>query len=77
MSHTPHELVEEFPGKADAIHTLRETDQHFRRLTDEYHEVNRAIHRAESRTEPMSEEHEEDLRRRRMHLKDEIATRLR
>jgi uncharacterized protein YdcH (DUF465 family) len=77
MSHTPHELVEEFPGKADAIHTLRETDQHFRRLTDEYHEVNRAIHRAESRTEPMSEEHEEDLRRRRMHLKDEIATHLR
>jgi uncharacterized protein YdcH (DUF465 family) len=77
MSHTPHELADEFPGKADAIHSLREADQHFRRLTDEYHQVNRAIHRAESRTEPTSEEHEEELRRRRMRLKDEIATHLR
>lgn len=77
MSHTPHELTDEFPGKADTIHTLRENDHHFRRLTDEYHQVNRAIHRAESRIEPTSDEHEEDLRRRRMQIKDEIASHLR
>lgn len=73
MSHTPHELHDEFPGKADAIARLRESDAHFRRLADEYHEVNRSVHRAETRAEPTSEEHEEELRRRRARLKDEIA----
>jgi uncharacterized protein YdcH (DUF465 family) len=73
MSHTPHELTEEFPQKADAIHRLRESDAHFRRLTDEYHEVNRAIHRAETRSEPTTEAHEEEMRRTRAHLKDQIA----
>ena len=73
MSHTPHELHEEFPEHADTIHRLKETDQHFRRLAEEYHTVNRAIHRAETNVEPCSEAHESDLRRQRMHLKDDIA----
>jgi uncharacterized protein YdcH (DUF465 family) len=73
MSHTPHELVEEFPGKADRIHVLREESAHFRRLADEYHEVNRAIHRAETNAAPTDQFHEEDLRKRRLALKDEIA----
>lgn len=73
MSHTPHELHDEFPAKADAIHALRESDAHFRRLTEEYHEVNRAIHRAETRSEPTTDDHEEELRRRRVELKDRIA----
>ena len=42
-------------------------------LSDEYHEVNGAIHRAETRAEPTTEAHEEELRRRRARLKDEIA----
>ena len=76
MTHTPHELSEEFPDKVDRIHALREDDAHFRRITDEYHEVNRAIHRAETNVEPTDQFHEEDLRKQRMHLKDEIASRL-
>ena len=77
MTHTPHELHEEFPDKADAIHALRQSDAHFRHLTDQYHEVNRAIHRAETRIEPTSDEHEEELRLRRVELKDQIARALR
>lgn len=73
MSHTPHELAEDFPDKVDRIHELRETDAHFRKLSDEYHEVNRAVHRAETNVEPMDQFHEEELRKRRMRLKDEIA----
>ena len=69
----PHELAADFPGKADRIHHLRETDAHFRSLTDRYHDTNRAVHRAEDRTEPMSEAEETRLRRERAHLKDEIA----
>ena len=46
MSHTPHELAEEFPDKIDVMHELKQSDQHFAKLADEYHEVNRAVHRA-------------------------------
>mgnify|MGYP001263545737 CR=1 FL=1 len=73
MSHTPHELAEEFPGAADRIRALREGNAHFARLADDYHEVNRAIHRAETRVEPVRDEHESELRRQWMLLKDQIA----
>ena len=73
MSHTPHELAEEFPDKVARIHDLKESDAHFRKLFDAYHEVNRAIHRAETNVEPTDQFHEEDMRKQRMRLKDEIA----
>ncbi|KPQ06575.1 MAG: hypothetical protein HLUCCA12_09835 [Rhodobacteraceae bacterium HLUCCA12] len=77
MSHTPHELADEFPDQAEALHRLKESNPHFARLADEYHEINRAVHRAETKVEPMTEAAETDLRRRRMALKDEIARILR
>jgi uncharacterized protein len=36
MSHTPHELAEEFPGAVEKMHALKTTDPHFARLADEY-----------------------------------------
>ena len=77
MSHTPHELAEDFPAEAEKIAALKQTDAHFARLVDEYHEVNRAVHRAETQVEPVGDAHETDLRRRRMQLKDEIGRILR
>jgi uncharacterized protein YdcH (DUF465 family) len=76
MSHTPHELAEDFPDKVERIQVLKGEDAHFRRLCDEYHEVNRAVHRAECGDEPTDDFHETELRRRRMGLKDQIARRL-
>lgn len=76
MSHVPHELAEEFPEAAERIHTLKTSNAHFARLADEYHELNRQIHRIETRVEPASEEVEHDLRRKRLALKDEIASML-
>jgi len=73
MTHTPHELVEEFPDKADRIHELKTNDRHFRRLFDEYHDVNRAVHRAEINVEPIDPMAEQVLRKKRMHLKDELS----
>ncbi|MGY6703434.1 YdcH family protein [Roseinatronobacter sp.] len=73
MSNTPHELAEEFPQSADLIHHLKTADAHFRRLAEDYHAVNRAIHRAETLVEPVSGDHEIDMRRKRLALKDEIA----
>lgn len=73
MSHTPHELAEEFPDKADRIHELKISDAHFRKLFDQYHEVNRAVHRSETNIEPLEDLAEQQLRKQRMSLKDEIA----
>ena len=72
MSHTPHELVADFPEKADKIHTLKTTDAHFAKLAEEYHELNRAVHRAETNVEPMDQLAETDLRKKRAALKDQI-----
>ena len=73
MANTPHELAEEFPEMTERIRELRASDGHFARLVDEYHEVNRQIHRIETRVEPTSEDVEEELKRKRVRLKDEIA----
>jgi uncharacterized protein YdcH (DUF465 family) len=73
MGNTPHELAEEFPDMADRIHALKRSDSRFARLVDEYHQVNREIHRIETRVEPASEDVEEEFKRRRVRLKDEIA----
>jgi uncharacterized protein YdcH (DUF465 family) len=72
MSHVPHELHEEFPEHAARITTLKTSNAHFARLADEYHEVNRAVHRAETRVAPMEDLAMDDLRKKRMRLKDEI-----
>lgn len=73
MSHVPHEIAQEFPESAARIHALKMEDRHFARLVDEYHEVNRTIHRLETRVEVSSEERERELRQRRIVLKDQIA----
>lgn len=72
MSHTPHELAEEFPDKVDTIQSLKQSNAHFAKLADEYHEINRAVHRAETNVEPMEELAEVELRKKRAALKDQI-----
>lgn len=72
MSHTPHELHEEFPELGDKITELKVSDAHFAKLFDEYHEINRAIHRAETNVEPVEELAEVQMRKERAHLKDEL-----
>jgi uncharacterized protein YdcH (DUF465 family) len=76
MSHTPHELREEFPEFADKISAMR-SNAHFAKLADAYHEVNRAIHRAETDVEPTDDAHMEDMRKQRLRLKDDIFAMLR
>ena len=72
MSHTPHELAEEFPEHTEKMHDLKVSDAHFARLFDEYHEINRAVHRAETNVEPVEELAEVEMRKKRALLKDEI-----
>lgn len=77
MSHTPHELPEEFPQQVEKMAALRQSDTHFANLSESYHTVNRAIHRAETDVEPTSDDNMQAMRRERMVLKDQIAAYLR
>lgn len=72
MSHTPHELAEEFPEFVEKMSEMKQSDAHFAKLADEYHDVNRQVHRAETNVEPISAQAEVDLRKQRAALKDEI-----
>ncbi|WP_323036174.1 YdcH family protein [Pararhodobacter sp.] len=73
MSHTPHELADEFPADVEKMQALKQQDAHFAKLFDEYHILNGQIHRAETDVEPMSDAHQIELRKKRMAAKDAIA----
>lgn len=72
MSHTPHELHEEFPDLADKISEMKQNDAHFARLADEYHDINRQIHGAETLVSPVEELTEVEMRKKRANLKDQL-----
>ena len=72
MTHRPHELVTDFHEHADRIAHLRQSDAHFARLAEAYHDINGEVHRAETKIEPTSDDHMSEMRRNRMRLKDEI-----
>lgn len=76
MSNAPNDLPEDFPDKADRIRQLKTSNNRFARLYDEYNELNRTIHRIETRVEPKPEDVEEELKRRRLQIKDEIMAML-
>ena len=55
MSHTPHELHNEFPEARDILHKLKVENAHFHTLSERYHTINREIHRIESGVEASSD----------------------
>ncbi len=73
MTHVRHELVEKFPDRKDQIHQMKLDNPHFARLFDEYHELNREIHHAESLGQNISDTHAEDLKKQRLSLLDELT----
>ncbi|HNJ47475.1 MAG TPA: DUF465 domain-containing protein [Novosphingobium sp.] len=73
MSHTPHELADEFPNDHALLHELKLNNHHFVTLSERYHEVNGEIHRIESGIETPSDEYAETLKKKRLALIDEIA----
>ena len=73
MSNTPHTLGEEFPDQMDQIHALKVSNTRFAKLLVDYDAVNDEIHRAETNIAPVSQDHETELRKQRLALKDQIA----
>ncbi len=68
-----HDLHHEFPKMEQQIHELKMNDSHFRKLFDDYHEINDEIHRIETGAEATTDEVLTDLRKRRLLLKDELG----
>lgn len=77
MTDTPNELAEQFPQAVEKMHELKVSDAHFAKLHNEYHELNRKIHRAETDIEPTEDLAIQDMRKERLAMLDEIATYLR
>jgi len=70
----PHELGDEFPDQASLIGRLTKTKYEFGRPAAAYEEVNRQIWRIESEDAPTADEVLEELKKRRLLLKDDIET---
>ncbi|MEZ5742639.1 MAG: DUF465 domain-containing protein [Sphingomonadaceae bacterium] len=73
MSHTPHELHDEFPDDADLLREMKLSNGHFQKVSADYHEVNREIHRIEAEVEHASDDRLEDLKKRRLAMLDEVS----
>lgn len=67
-----HDLVLEFPNYRDKIEALRSSNSHFSALFDEYHAVDREVRHIEQQIETPSDVYTEDLKKRRVKLKDEL-----
>lgn len=65
-----HDLLHEFPEHKEKIHDLKVSDTHFRKLFDEYHEIDHQIHSYETGATATTDEHLNELRAKRVHLKD-------
>jgi len=72
MSKMPHELAEEFPEFNAKMDALRTADKAFAKLYDDYHEINRQVVEAETLGHPTDHFHEEEMKKQRASLKDEI-----
>ena len=70
---TPNELDEMFPAQKAMIHGLKQSNHHFAKLAERYHEINRAVHRMETNVEPVSAETMEIERKKRLKVLDEIS----
>ena len=72
MDEKPQALHEAFPEHAEKIKYLQEQDPDFKRRADEFHELSRAVHRAQMHEEPVEEVAVDELRKRRDLMKDEL-----
>lgn len=67
-----HDLLHEFPEHKDKIHDLKVSDEHFRKLFDDYHELQRHIQKINVGSERVIDEYAHELKAKLLFMKDEI-----
>ncbi len=72
-----HDIPHEFPEYRDLIESLCNSDTVFQKIYQEYHALDEEILQIEQNVEATSDTYAEDLKKKRVHLKDEIYQRLR
>lgn len=73
-----HNLTHEFPELEEKINQLKLDDENFRKMYVNYEEVNALIqHYEEGEQNHTTDDHLTDLRKKRMHLKDDLYVFLR
>jgi uncharacterized protein YdcH (DUF465 family) len=72
-----HSLVKEFPEMRERIHEMKMTNNHFMKLFESYDEVEHEVHRIESGAETASDAYLEEIKKKRLKLKDDLFAMLR
>ncbi|TDO98992.1 YdcH family protein [Marinomonas balearica] len=67
-----HSLVKELPEFKKEIHQLKLSDNHFKKLFDEYHYLDREIEQIEKEIVLAGTMEEEEFKKRRLLLKDTL-----
>ena len=67
-----HPILREFPEHREAIRRLKGSDDHFRKLFDEYHQLDDVIYRIEEEIDFATDQEIEELKLRRARMKDQI-----
>jgi uncharacterized protein YdcH (DUF465 family) len=67
-----HELIAEFPEHRERILELKERDNRFSELFDDYHKINTEVIRIEQGLETPSDFYTEELKKRRLLRKDQL-----
>lgn len=77
MSIEHHSLLTEFPEFRERIHELKTRNPRFAGLYKEYQDVDKEIFRIEEEIETPSDHYTEELKKKRVHLKDQLYDMLR
>lgn len=77
MAPEHHDLVHEFPEHREKIHQLKTSNAHFAKLFDEYHVATREVETLEGKGVPVADESFEELKKKRLKLKDDLYAMLR
>src|SRR5262245_3989432 len=67
-----HPILREFPEHREVIRRLKGSDDHFRKMFDEYHRLDDAVYRIEEEIDFATDQEIEELKMRRAKLKDYI-----
>jgi uncharacterized protein YdcH (DUF465 family) len=73
MSLEKHTLVKDLPEHHHTIRHLKMNDAHFAKLFDSYHELENEVHKIEQDNARVADDYLESLKKRRVHLKDELV----
>jgi uncharacterized protein len=67
-----HDLAREFPDLADRVHQLQASNGHFARLFDQHNVIDSDIQKAERGLIPLDDFSLEDMKKKRLKLKDDL-----